>query len=156
MAGPYRQQGKDYSALLDALFPPELNNAKDVAWKSLPAGTDAKRPYVVDLLKALGGQECVAYARTWVHCDQDLTARLELGSDDGVKVWLNDKQVYAHNIARALTPGSDKVDVNLHSGWNRLLLKVTQKNQGWEFCARLRKPDGSPVEGLRCEAAPSS
>ena len=51
---------------------------------------------------------------------------MELGSDDGVKVWLNDKQAHSHNIARPLQPGSDKVNLNLHSGWNSLLLKITR------------------------------
>ena len=79
---------------------------------------------------------------------------LELGSDDGVKVWVNEKQVYAQNVARALQPGSDKVKVELNRGWNSILLKITQNNQGWEFCARLRKADGSQLEGLQCESTP--
>jgi hypothetical protein len=107
----------------------------------------------MDLLKTFGGEQCVAYARTWVHSDQDCPVRLELGSDDGLKVWLNDKQVYALNTARPLQPGSDKVDLTLHSGWNLLLLKVTQNNQGWEFCARFLKPDGSHMDGLQCGAS---
>jgi hypothetical protein len=41
---------------------------------------------------------------------------LELGSDDGVKVWLNQKLVHAKNVARALRPGSDKVNVALNAG----------------------------------------
>jgi hypothetical protein len=110
----------------------------------------------MDLLKGLGGQECVAYARTWVHCDQDTAAQMELGSDDGIKVWLNGKQVHANNATRALQPGSDKLGVSLHSGWNQLLFKVTQHNQGWAFCARVLKADGAPVEGLRCESTPRS
>jgi hypothetical protein len=79
---------------------------------------------------------------------------LELGSDDGVKVWVNDKEVYAVNASRALQPGSDKVKLPLHSGWNSLMLKITQNNQGWEFCARLVKPDGSHLEGIECDGSP--
>ena len=107
----------------------------------------------MDLLKPLGGEQCVAYARTAIHCDQDQPALLELGTDDGVKVWLNNKLVYALNAARAVQPNSDKVNINLHSGWNVLLLKVTQNNQGWGFCARLRKPDGSRLDGFQCDAS---
>ena len=94
----------------------------------------------------------MAYARARFHCDQEQTARLEVGSDDGVKVWLNQKLVHANNVARSLRPGSDKVSVTLQSGWNDLLLKITQHNQGWAFCARLLKPDGLPLEGLQFEA----
>jgi HEAT repeat protein len=153
-AGPYRQSGKDYRALFEAIFPPETGDDQSTTWRFLPPGADPKRPWVMDLLKASGPQEqCVAFARTWVHCDKDLKAQLELGTDDGVKAWLNDKQVYALNTSRALRPGSDKTEVDLHSGWNRLLLKVTQNNQGWEFCARFRSPDGSHLDGLQCDTS---
>jgi HEAT repeat protein len=156
VAGPYRQTDKDYAALFEIAFPPESANAQTVGWKTLPAGVDPKRPWVMDLLKPLGGQQCVAYARTWIHSDRQCGATIELGSDDGVKLWLNDKPVYALNTARPLSPGSDKIDVNLHPGWNSLLLKVTQNNQGWEFCVRLRNRDGSHLEGLRCDSTPGT
>jgi hypothetical protein len=153
-SGPYRQTGKDYAALFDTVFPPEQQTGETAKWQALPVGTDPKRPGVMDLLKTFGGEQCVAYARTWLRSEQDGPAVLELGSDDGVKVWVNDKQVYALNVARPLQPGSDKVNLQLHSGWNLLLLKITQNSQGWEFCARLRKPDGSRFSSLQCEASP--
>ncbi len=39
--------------------------------------------------------------------------------------------------------------VALKTGWNHLLLKVTQNVLGWGVVARLANPDGSPVTGLR-------
>ena len=154
VAGPYRQPNKDYAALFDIPFAPENAGETQAQWSVLPPGSDPKRPFVMDLLKRLGGQQCVAYARTWIHSDGERDAVLELGSDDGIKVWLNGKQVYALNVARALQPGSDKVSVRLREGWNPLLLKITQNNQGWEFCARVRNPDGSHLEGVRCDSSP--
>lgn len=170
IAGPYMQAGKDYSALFDVAFPPEqegaessnvkaqgskseeqsqdkIGNHKGVAWRKLEISSGQK-PWVMDLLKALGGEQRVAYARTWIHCEEDQPALLELGSDDGVKVWLNGRLVHAHNVARPLQEGSDKVNITLAKGWNELLLKVTQNNLGWEFCARLLKPDGSHLESI--------
>jgi len=155
VAGPYQQTDKDYAALFDIVFPPETQEAKSVKWQRLAAGSDAKRPWVMDILKVFGRQQCVAYARTWVHCDQPQSAILELGSDDGVKVWLNEKQVYALNVARPLQPASDKLNVTLHRGWNPLMLKVTQNNQGWEFCVRLRNSEGTHLAGVHCDAAPN-
>jgi HEAT repeat protein len=155
VSGPYRQADKDFSALFDTPFPPETANDQAAKWRKLSAGADPKRPGVMDLLKALGGQECVGYARTWIHCDAAQPAVLGFGSDDGIKIWLNDRQVYALNVARPLQPGSDHADVTLKPGWNRLLLKVTQNNQGWEFCMRVRNRDGSRLEGVRCEAQPA-
>jgi hypothetical protein len=155
VAGPYKQDGKDYAALFDIAFAPEGLNGQGVPWRPLPAGTDPSRPWVLDLLKALGGEQCVAYARTWVRCDQERAARLEMGSDDGLKVWLDGVIVHANNTARPLTAGSDKVDVTLKQGWNRLLLKITQNNLPWEFCVRIVTPDGSPLEGLQVDASKS-
>jgi HEAT repeat protein len=152
IAGPYLQEGKDYKELFDIAFPPEAANAQGVKWKAITPASDGKRPWVMDLLKALGGEQRVAYARTWVHSDQSQPARLELGTDDGVKVWLNRKLVHSNNTFRGLQPGSDKVNVTLNAGWTPLLLKVTQLNQGWAFCARFRKPDGSHLDGLEFAA----
>jgi len=148
-SGPFRQAGKDYAALFDIPFAPESGQSAD--WRPLPPGTDASRPGVLDLLKALGGEQCVGYARTSVYCDQDTPARLELGSDDGFKIWINGQVVLANNIARPLTAGSDKANVTLKAGWNPILLKVTQNNQGWEFCVRLLRPDGSLIPGLKSD-----
>jgi HEAT repeat protein len=156
VSGPYQQADKDYAALFDIAFAPESKDSGTAKWTRLAAGSDPKRPGVMDLAKALGGQQRVAYARTWLNCDRDCDAILELGSDDGVKVWLNEKQVYAVNVARPLQPGSDKVKVSLHPGWNPLLLKITQNNQGWEFCVRLRQSDGSPLQGVRCDCTPKT
>jgi HEAT repeat protein len=151
-AGPYVAEGKECKDLLDIAFPPEDGDAAKVEWQNLPANSDPKRPWVMDLLKVFEGEERAAYARTWIHSDAAQAASLEIGSDDGVKVWLNHKLVHANNVIRGLKPGSDKVSVHLDSGWNELLLKVTQHNQGWEFCARLRKPDGSRLEGLEVDS----
>jgi hypothetical protein len=154
VAGPFRVAGKDYAALFDITFPPEHPEAGTANWRPLAARTNPKRPWLLDLAKALGGEQCVAYARTWIYSPAEQTARLEIGADDGVKAWLNDELIHANNVARALQPGSDVVSITLHPGWNALRLKVTQFNQGWEFCARLRKPDGSHLDGWRVQAAP--
>jgi HEAT repeat protein len=163
-SGPYSEKGKDYTALFDIAFAPELDQtggvagAKDTAasvpWRTLPAGSDPARPGVMDLLKIFRGEQCVAYARARVYSQQAQPCLLELGSDDGVKLWVNGELVHAHNIARPLQPASDKVRTALKAGWNDLLLKVTQNTLGWEFCVRLVKPDGSHLVGLQFAAAP--
>lgn len=153
VAGPYAARGKRYDQLFDVAFEPEKPRAKGVAWRPLAAGTDPKRPWLLDLLRAVGGTQRVAYALTWVHSDTAQPARLELGTDDGVKAWLNGRLVHANNTARAATPYTDRADVSLKAGWNPLLLKITQNNLTWEFCARLCRRDGRKLEGVRIDAA---
>ena len=62
---------------------------------------------------------------------------LEIGSDDGVKVWLNGELVHSNNVMRGVTTGEDKVKVNLKKQWNELLLKVTNGAGGWGASVRL-------------------
>ncbi|MGB2821785.1 MAG: hypothetical protein WBF17_12440, partial [Phycisphaerae bacterium] len=153
VAGPYAKEGKGYSELFDIAFEPERPGVKGVAWRHLPAGTDPQRPWVLDLLKAIGGEQRVAYALTWIHSQTAQPARLELGSDDGVKAWLNGRLVHANNTARAAEAYTDRCDVALQAGWNPLLLKITQNQHPWEFCARICRRDGRRLDGIRIDAA---
>jgi HEAT repeat protein len=152
VAGPYSKAGTDGTGLFDVAFGPESAGAGDVTWRIMPAGTDSQRPWLLELDKLFGGNNRVAYMRSRVWSEQGQKVRLEVGSDDGVKIWLNGEVVLAQNVIRALTPGQDKIEVDLKEGWNQLLLKVTQGGGEWRLCARLRKPDGSKLEGLKFQA----
>ncbi len=151
IAGPYLQAGKGYAALFDVVFEPETAEPAQIAWQAPERALNPAHPGLVDLLGALGGEQRVAYAQTWVHVDAEQRVVLDLGSDDGVKAWLNGRLVHANNVARAAQPFTDRAEVTLQAGWNRLLLKITQNNLGWEFCARMRTPAGQPVPGLRAD-----
>ena len=110
----------------------------------------------VDLTKALKGSQCVAYLRAKAWCPEAQAALLEVGSDDGVKIWLNGAVVHTNNVFRPLVPGQDKVEVQLREGWNDLMLKVSQGGGGWGASARLRSPGGGDIAGLRLEPAPDA
>jgi hypothetical protein len=153
VSGPYMQKDKDGAALFDVVFPPEGPDGAKAAWKPLPAGTiDAGAPGVVNLAKAVGGDNRVAYLRTAVYSPKAQAAQLELGSDDGIKVWLNGKVVHANNANRGMTPNEDKAKVSLNQGWNVLLLKVTNGGADWAASARVRAADGGRLEGLKFKA----
>ncbi len=151
VAGPYTASGKGREELFDLPFPPETDPGS-VAWRAVRLeGADE---VTVDLDRLLGGSECVAYLRAYVRSDRGRTARLELGSDDGVRAWLNGRVVHANNTRRGVQPGEDRVQVELKKGWNELLLKVTQGGGDWAACARIVAPDGAPIEGFAVRAEP--
>lgn len=154
IAGPYRQAGKNFSALFDIVFPPETANAQGVNWRDIPLSDDPQTPWELDLLKAIGGEQEVAYARASVRSPAEQPVWLVVSSDDGVKVWLNGEIVHANNATRAITSPPDKVKVTLKAGWNQLLLKITQNNQGWGFGVRLTDLNGTPLSGLQVVADP--
>jgi len=100
----------------------------------------------------------VAYAYTVIESPSDREARLLLGSDDGVKVWVNGDLVHTSHATRGVNRDEDKVDIKLQSGKNRILFKVDQHFGGWGMMARIVNPDGSAakdlVENLQIQPAP--
>ena len=52
------------------------------------------------------------------------TLPISLGSDVGIKVFLNGKQVFANNVGRGAAPDQEKLVLNLEAGKNILLLKI--------------------------------
>ena len=150
IAGPYTEQGKNNIQLFDVPFGPELLGA-EVEWRALEQ-TNPGEPWRFNLAKAIGGSNCCVYARTMIFSDGEQPARLEIGSDDGVKVWLNGKVVHAANVNRGLTVAGDKVDVTLSAGWNEVLLKVMQGGGDWGFACGIRAPDGGKLDGIKFKA----
>lgn len=150
VSGPY---SKPFAIPYDTAFGPEKADAEDVLWKMLPISKTGERPWMFDLQKALGGQKKAGYVRTWVHCEQEQAARLDFGTDEGNKLWLNGTLVHANSAGGAAVPGEHKVAVKLQKGWNVLLLKVTHGTGPWQFCLAIRKPNGDKLEGLSIQAA---
>jgi CubicO group peptidase (beta-lactamase class C family) len=79
----------------------------------------------------------IAYAAAEFDVPAGTQAWLGVGSDDGVRVWLNGALVHEHWIGRALSLDDDVVKVTLKAGPNRLLLKVQNMTGGWGFACRL-------------------
>jgi HEAT repeat protein len=148
-SGPYSQDNASNTTLFDVVFAPEQPDAKDVKWEIMPASTDPARPWLAELDKVLSANNSVAYLRTKISSDKEQKVLLEAGSDDGIKIWLNDQVVHGSNVNRGLEPGQDKVEVTLKQGWNTLVLKVTNGTGNWTACARFRALDGSTLENIK-------
>jgi len=155
VAGPYSEPGKAGTEVFDTIFAPETGAAAGVTWKPQPLCSGADRAWRVDLHAHLPGDNQAAYLRTHVFSPKAQEAMLEVGSDDGIKVWLNGAVVHANNALRGVQPGADKVRVSLQEGWNTLLLKVTNNGGAWNACARFRTVDGGHLEGVYAQVNPS-
>ncbi|MBP7051996.1 MAG: HEAT repeat domain-containing protein [Phycisphaerae bacterium] len=144
VAGPYAEEGKNYSQLFDIAFGPEVPNAQ-VLWRKMPISKYEQHPAYLDLLKELnGGEQKVAYLRTSIESAETKTVTLQIFSDDGVKAWLNGKVVHSNNTARPILAEPDRANVTLDKGLNTLMLKVTQNNLPWGAIVRIK--ESRPVE----------
>jgi len=136
---------------------PEWNTAPDVAfttdggtvsWQQLAPQARFDAP-CVDFGMAFGLSNYAAgYALTRLRSDREQDAALHCGSDDTLTVWLNDAQVFQHEIYRAARPDQERIPIHLVAGVNTLLFKVGQETGSWQFYARLSGTDDAPLVGV--------
>jgi len=152
VAGPYEQENTRGSEIFDTPFPPEQPDAQSVEWRKHPVNDDPNLAWSIDLRATMAGNNRAAYLKTRVYSPSDQRVRLDVGSDDGIKAWLNGELVHRNNVPRGVSPGEDKIEVSLKKGRNTLLLKVTNDLYGWGACARFRSLEGEHLEGVRANA----
>ncbi len=106
------------------------------AWKPRPDLVDEK----VHSLK--GGNSAFYFTRT-IEADGPRPMSLMFGSDDAIKVWLNNELVHSKFKNRPVAPDQDKVTVQLRKGSNQLLLKITNGGGQGGFYFRVQGEDTS-------------
>jgi hypothetical protein len=152
VSGPYGEEGASPSDLFDEVFAPEKGQGEQAQWRIMPAGTDGGKPWLLELDKALGGSDCVGYLRSNIWSDEEQRVRFAVGSNDGIKVWLNGKVVHSNNVMRTISRDEDIFEATLGAGWNPLMMKITQSGGQWSACARLQSPDGGRLPVVRIMA----
>ncbi len=58
---------------------------------------------------------------------------LSLGSDDGIRVWLNGEEKLSKNVGRGPAPDQEKLTVGLKPGNNQFLMKIVNRGGGAGF-----------------------
>lgn len=102
------------------------------------------------------GTNSVVYASFWVKAPHAIDAanfNMQLRSDDGVKVWVNTKQVLEDY--RIYGPGltdPKSVPMSLQEGWNHVLIKIGQLDGPWLFSAHFKSSEAGLVGQLQVAA----
>ncbi|NOY81971.1 MAG: DUF1080 domain-containing protein [Kiritimatiellaeota bacterium] len=149
VSGPYTDNNKGHTAIYPVPFLPETDPAK-ATWRRVVAEKDGR----LNLLKLIGGNNRCAYMRCNILVPKQTEAKLFVGSDDGVKVWLNGNVVHENNVPRAFRWCEDSVPVVLLEGTNTLMLKITQGGGDWMGNARVTASDGTPISGMDFAVGP--
>jgi HEAT repeat protein len=107
----------------------------EVAWRR---HADPAFSGIVDLEDVIEPKDhCTAYAHARIDGGPGGKARLRVGSDDGVAIWLNGERVHQNFTFRGVRVDEDEVAVVLHAGVNELLVKVNQGDGGFGFAVRI-------------------
>ncbi|MHA1575686.1 MAG: hypothetical protein ACTSXL_06095, partial [Alphaproteobacteria bacterium] len=78
----------------------------------------------------------VAYAFTFLEVENPTSVYLHAGSDDGISVWLDNKNILNKYIERGYSTDEDFSLVNLTKGRHRLLVKIEDSFGAWKFSFR--------------------
>ena len=153
ITGPYSVKGKDAKYVFDTALAPE-KDSKSVRWKKFKTKSKSERSlWAIELDSILGPEaNAAAYAMTKIWAPQNLKVNLEMGSDDHIKAWLNDKKIHESFSNRSLEPRQSIIPVSLSKGWNLIMLKIVNTSGPWGLCCRIRGRDGNPVDGLKIES----
>lgn len=127
------------------------SDGKRFTWKRVDAPSDR-----VDLPSFFEShQEVVAYAACRLVAEADQTILLGLGSNDGIKAWLNGEPIWDHHVPRSADPDFDWIRARVRKGSdNLLLLKIGQGWGAWGFYARLMDLEKKKTQ-LLAEGAPN-
>ncbi len=146
MCGPYARPGVvGAKAIFNIPFGPETRDQR-VEWKAAPSEDHVNLAAIFP-----GAENCAAYLRTTIVAPEDCSGVLLMGSDDGIKAWLNGAVVHSNNVDRGEVVDQDVAPINLKKGDNELVFKITQGGGGWGACARIVGTDGNPISGLHIQ-----
>jgi len=91
-------------------------------------------------------ENVVCYAYAEVKLEQAIEARLHLGSDDSLVVWINGQEAFRFKGPRGLKVGQDTKDIELRAGTNAVLIKVVQGPGDWSSSVQLTDRSDQPLK----------
>lgn len=123
--GPFTSGGFD--AAFDKVFPPELDTDLSksfedgkLKWVEQPEWKDG-----VAYNDKLTGANSANYLFRTIESDMPQVLSLSLGSDDGIKLWVNGREVLSKKVGRNVAAaGQENVTIQLAAGRNELLMKI--------------------------------
>ncbi|MEI7671933.1 MAG: hypothetical protein WCK00_07455, partial [Deltaproteobacteria bacterium] len=123
------------------------DGGKTLAW--CPRFTSGDRG-MVDFTSFMKACENVyAYAAAEMEIKADADAIFWIGSDDGVTVWLDGRQIHHVDLVRSAVRDEDRVPVKLPAGVHSVVLRIDQLTNGWGFFFRVSGADGkAEPEGM--------
>ncbi len=147
-AGPFA--GESFEAAFNEAYGPEAGvdltaafNDGALKWTHQPSWKDGAvhNPFT--------GDNTAHYIYRTFESPVDQALSLSLGSDDGIKVWVNDKLVLAKLVGRGAAPGQEIVQVPISRGTNQLLMKIVNGGglSGFYFAGTPIVPRDLPTLG---------
>lgn len=115
IADDWESSGYLVAESADAAWEQELPG--DVTWTLRPEVVDGAVHAFKEGLGSIFLRRGVLIAEGGLH-------RIDIGTDDGVRIWIDGDLVHEHRVARTVTRGEDTIDVDLVAGDHEILVQV--------------------------------
>jgi tetratricopeptide (TPR) repeat protein len=160
VVGPF---GEGRSSLSET-FPPESERGppdparryagklRDVGWRIADGAVRDGVLFVDGLLRP--DAQAAAYVLTYARSERAERAALRLGAPGPIKVWVNGTLVHTRDAVHAPALDQDAAAVQLHKGWNRILIKTVVTDGPWRLFLRVTDPAGKPLRVTDSTEAP--
>ena len=149
--GPFANSGHGE---LDIPEPPELDgfepeavyegkHGREARWTETDFRDNAQMNLkifpVIDGADSLNNDAAV-YLYREIAVDEDCTLPVRMGSDDGMKAWVNGRVVVHADVLRSWDPDSHSVALDLVAGVNKVLVKVVNHLGGFDYSFSYENP----------------
>lgn len=140
LVGPFTGERE---ALFDTEFGPEKGGAIDLsqtfadgklAWQFSEGVVDGR-------VVPLPAGPNVYYIGHRVYSPTPRKVELSLGSDDGIRVFVNGVEAFSNRVDRGAAPDQDKTSVDLRAGENAVVFKIVNTGGPGGFYHRATEPD---------------
>jgi hypothetical protein len=147
-----KQQVADEAKLAPKEGDKALAKNKEMTWKKI-----THKDYYFDVNEILGDSHMgvAGYFVCYVEsAEEQKDVKLQMGSNDQGKVYLNEKPVITFTETRTIEKDSNAETVTLNKGVNKVVFKVINDSNNWQGCIRFTNKDGKPLSGLKIKLAP--
>jgi hypothetical protein len=127
-------------------------NGKELTWKA-----HQTKDFFIDFLASFGGQQgedVIGWAVAYVHAEADQDVKLQVGSNDQCKAWVNGVLYVKNDEGRTLEKDQNSANVTLKKGCNAVVLKVINEKNNWQGCVRFTDKTGAALKSLKVTLAP--
>lgn len=167
LSGPFPAETQEQ---INGAYPPEQGIDLQAAYDTVVGGKKyvarwqevSAREHKVDFNKfyppSAGNtvENAFAYALSYVFSPIERKVKLAVGSDDGVRIWLNDVVIHNNRVQRAAQLDQDIVDATLRAGWNKVLLRIENRGADWQFFFRIADEKLLPLPDLKWAVRPAA
>ena len=122
----------------DTVYPPEVEidfdkeyvgkNGRKIGWYRTNRRGE-------NLFSNVPEDDVTGYAITFLESEREQNYLLSLGSDDTIKIWVNDRLIFSKYVHRPLRRADDVIQLPVKKGKNKILFKITNGYGPWGFFA---------------------